>query len=91
VSATDFARIDCKLLQAKLLDVELSIRGILRGFGPKMGDIGKGRFAARLWEWVAGHRVLGRIIEPILRGREALRTEYFRLHRKMLGITSAGV
>src|SRR5512132_3656864 len=34
-----------KLLQAKLLDVELSIRGILRGFGLKMGEISKGRFA----------------------------------------------
>src|SRR5689334_21191288 len=36
-----------KLLQGKLLDVELSIRGILRGFGLKLGEVSKGRFADR--------------------------------------------
>src|SRR3981081_458477 len=35
-----------KLLQTKLLDVEFSIRGILRGFGLKMGEVSKGRFVA---------------------------------------------
>ena len=35
-----------KLLQTKLLDVEFSIRGILRGFGLKMGEVSKGRFAS---------------------------------------------
>jgi len=44
-----------KLLQAKLRDVELSIRGILRGFGLKVGEVSKGRFAARIEELVAGH------------------------------------
>src|SRR5512133_2144419 len=44
-----------KLLHAKLLDVELSIRGILRGFGLKMGEVSKGRFARRVRELAAGH------------------------------------
>src|SRR3954464_4309894 len=44
-----------KLLQAKLRDVELSIRGILRGFGLKVGEVSKGRFAARVDELAAGH------------------------------------
>ena len=44
-----------KLLQGKLRDVELSIRGILRGFGLKVGEVSKGRFAARIKELVAGH------------------------------------
>src|SRR3981081_3466337 len=35
-----------KLLQTKLLDVEFSIRGILRGFGLKMGEVSKGRVVA---------------------------------------------
>ena len=39
-----------KLLQSKLRDVELSIRGILRGFGLKVGEVSKGRFAARIAE-----------------------------------------
>ena len=36
-----------KLLQGKLLDVELSIRGILRGFGLKLGEVSRGRFDPR--------------------------------------------
>ena len=48
-----------KLLQGKLLDVELSIRGILRGFGLKVGEVSKGRFAARIRELVAGQRDAG--------------------------------
>src|SRR3954470_10141110 len=39
-----------KLLRTKLRDVELSIRGLLRGFGLKVGEVSKGRFAARVDE-----------------------------------------
>ncbi len=75
-----------KLLQAKLLDVELSIRGILRGFGLKVGPVSKGRFEARICELVTGQAMLERVIEPMLRAREALRAEYHALHRVVLGI-----
>lgn len=75
-----------KLLQTKLLDVEFSIRGILRGFGLKMGAVSKGRFVARVRELAAGHPMLELITEPMLRAREALRTEYARLHGEMLAI-----
>ena len=75
-----------KLLQAKLLDVELSIRGILRGFGLKVGVVSKGRFAVRIRELVTGQAMLERVIEPMLRAREALRAEYHALHRAVLGI-----
>ena len=75
-----------KLLQGKLLDVELSIRGILRGFGLKVGVVSKGRFAARIRELVTGQAMLERVIEPMLRAREALRAEYHALHRAVLGI-----
>jgi transposase len=78
-----------KLLQGKLLDVELSIRGILRGFGLKLGEVSKGRFAARVRELVAGQPMLERVIEPMLRAREALRTEYHALHRAVLAIVRA--
>src|SRR5687767_1046386 len=73
-----------KLLQGKLLDVELSIRGILRGFGLKVGVVSKGRFAYRIRELVTGQAMLERVIEPMLRAREALRAEYHALHRAML-------
>ena len=41
-----------KLLQGKLLDVELSIRGILRGYGLKVGEVSRGRFEARIQELI---------------------------------------
>ena len=43
-----------KLVQGKLLDVEPSIRRILRGFGLQVGPVGKGRFAARTRALVTG-------------------------------------
>src|SRR3954467_7061586 len=73
-----------KLLQAKLLDVELSIRGILRGFGLKVGVVSKGQFAPRIRELIGGQTMLERVIEPMLRAREALRAEYHALHRAVL-------
>jgi transposase len=75
-----------KLLQGKLLDIELSIRGLLRGFGLKLGEVSKGRFAARVRELVAGQPMLERVIEPMLRAREALRAEYHVPHRAVLAI-----
>src|SRR5918996_1827982 len=73
-----------KLLLAKLRDVESSLRGILRGFGLKVGAISKGRFEARIRELVAGQASLERIAEPLLRARAALRAEYATLHREFL-------
>src|SRR5215203_3123737 len=75
-----------KLLQGKLLDVELSIRGLLRGFGLKLGETSKGRFAARVHELIAGQPMLERVVEPMLRARDVLRAEYQVLHRAVLAI-----
>jgi transposase len=75
-----------ELLQAKLRDAELSIRGLLRGFGLKAGEASKGRFAARVGELVAGHEMLEAVIGAMLRAREGLRAEFARLHRRMLAI-----
>jgi transposase len=71
-----------KQLQAKMRDVELSLRGLLRGFGLKVGEISKGQFAARVRTLVA----LERIAEAMLQAREALRVEFGKLHRAMLAI-----
>jgi transposase len=75
-----------KQLQAKMRDVELSLRGLLRGFGLKVGEISKGQYAARVRTLVAGHTMLERIAEAMLQAREALRTEFSKLHRVMLAI-----
>lgn len=53
-----------KLLVTKLRDVESSLRGILRGFGLKVGVVSKGRFEARFRELVAGQAGLERVVGP---------------------------
>jgi len=75
-----------KLLQSKLRDVELSIRGILRGFGLKVGEVSKGRFAARVEELAAGHEMLEAVTGAMLKAREGMQAEFMRLHRRMLAI-----
>src|SRR4028119_71914 len=61
-----------KLLQGKLLDVELSLRGLLRGLGLKLGQVSKGRFAARVRELVAGQPTLERVAGQRLGAPEGL-------------------
>lgn len=75
-----------KQLQAKMRDVELSLRGLLRGFGLKVGKISKGQYAARVRTLISGHAMLERIADAMLQAREALRKEFAKLHRMMLTI-----
>ena len=75
-----------KQLQARLNDLELCLRGILRGFGLKLGEVAKGRFEARVRELVAGQKTLEVLAEPMLRARAALRAEYAAVHREVLRI-----
>ncbi len=44
-----------KLVQSKLLDLENSLRGILRGFGLKVGKTTRTGFAGRIEELVKAH------------------------------------
>jgi transposase len=78
-----------KLLQGKLLDVELSIRGILRGYGLKVGEVSRGRFEVRIRELIAGHVTLETVIGAMLVARMALWNEFTKLHREMLKIARA--
>ena len=78
-----------KLLQSKLRDIELSIRGILRGFGLKVGEITKAKFAARVRELVAGQAMLETVTEAMLTAREGLLAEFMTLHRRMLALARA--
>src|SRR6202023_100431 len=50
-----------KQLLGRLIDVELSIRGILRGFGLKVGVVTRKSFEARIQELVTGQATLERI------------------------------
>ena len=50
-----------KLLLCKAIDIELGIRGLLRGFGLKMGPVSTGRFAARVRELAAGQPMVEQV------------------------------
>jgi transposase len=78
-----------KLLQSKLLDVELGIRGILRGDGLKVGEVSRGRFEARIRELIAGHATLSMVIDAMLTARAVLWSEFAKLHREILRIARA--
>src|ERR671930_241342 len=64
-----------KLVQSKLQDVENSLRGILRGFGLKVGKTTDKSFAGRIQELVAGHPTLETIAEALLSVRGVLLRE----------------
>jgi transposase len=73
-----------KLLVGKLQDIELGIRGLLRGFGLKVGMVSKGKYEARIRELVLGHPMLEPIAAAMLQARTSLRVEYAKLHRMVL-------
>ena len=75
-----------RLMQAKRLDVESGMRGVLRGFGLKVGAISRGRFEVRIRELVDGQPMLETMIDALLGARAALETEFKRLHRALLAI-----
>jgi len=75
-----------KLLLGKLVDVDGGVRGVLRGFGLKVGAVGQAGFPGRVRALVDGHAVLQSIVEPLLAAREAMRAELARLHRQVLAI-----
>jgi transposase len=75
-----------KLVQAKLRDVEMSLRGTLRGFGLKVGRTTPLRFAGRIRELVAGHATLEVIAQALLAVHEVLRRELNGLERRVRAI-----
>ena len=78
-----------KLLLGKAKDVEFGLRGVLRGFGLKVGAVSSGRFAARVRELVAAQPMLDEVAEAMLRARDNLRAEVAALHRRVLEIVRA--
>jgi transposase len=72
-----------KLIQVKLHDIEMSLRGILRGFGLKVGLTTPARFEVRIDELVAGHPSLEAIAAGLLAARTALRREFGRFEKEV--------
>jgi transposase len=74
------------LVQTKLRDLESSLRGILRGFGLKVGKTTPARFAGRIQELVAGHPQLEAIADSLLTARVGLRRESNRLEKAVRAV-----
>jgi transposase len=77
-----------KLMQSKLLDVENSLRGILRGFGLKVGKTTKTSFASRIEELVKAHLNLKTIAEALLRARAVLLAEFNDFEKRVRKISA---
>src|SRR5215204_3720120 len=73
----------------KLIDIELSMRGILRGFGLKVGAVTRKSFEIRVRELMEGQLTLTAIMEGILNSRATLITEVSKLHKAILRIARA--
>ncbi|MGY4171134.1 IS110 family RNA-guided transposase [Bradyrhizobium sp. USDA 4529] len=70
-----------KLLQSKLRDVENSLRGILRGFGLKVGATTERTFAGRIRELVTGHPGLELVAAALLQAHAVLLREFKSLDK----------
>ena len=70
-----------KAIQQAAINLELSIRGVLRNFGLKMGRVAKGRFESRVRELAEGNPMLEAVANPILASRQALRQELVGLEK----------
>jgi transposase len=72
-----------KLLQSKLHDIENSLRGVLRGFGLKVGKTTERTFAERIRELVAGHPGLKVVAKALLEAHAVLRREFNSLDKQV--------
>ena len=72
-----------ELLRSKSHDAEMSLRGVLRGFGLKVGPTTARNFAGRIRELVAGHPTLTAVAEALLAAREVLGDQLRGLEKRL--------
>ena len=78
-----------KLVQSKLLDVQMSLRGLLRGFGLKVGATTPSRFAGRIRDLVEGNATLEVIAAALLAVLETLRRELAGFEKRVRSIAGS--
>jgi transposase len=78
-----------KLVQSKLQDVENSLRGLLRGFGLKIGKTTDRALASRVRELVAGHPSLAKIVESLLAVRDVMQREFKSFEKQVRAMARA--
>ena len=72
-----------KAIQQAMLSLEMSLRGLLRNFGLKVGAISRGRYEHRIRELAEGNPMLEAATGPMLRARACLRQELAGLERRV--------
>lgn len=72
-----------RVMWGKLHDVELSLRGLLRNFGLKVGKTTPRTYEGRIGELVAGHPTLTVIAQAMLAARGVLAREFAALDRQV--------
>jgi transposase len=75
-----------KMMQSKCHDVEMSLRGILRGFGLKVGATTPRTFEGRVRGFVADHPILLMVAESLLAARLALYDQLQRLEKRVRSV-----
>ena len=75
-----------RTLQKSMISIELSMRGMLRGFGLKLGHVRRQRLPERARELAEGNEMLTAMVTSMLRGHAALRSELARLETVTLHV-----
>ncbi|WP_368508701.1 transposase [Bradyrhizobium lupini] len=73
-----------KVMLGKVLDMENMVRGLLRPFSFKVGEISVRRFDARVRDLFAGKKELEAIVAPLLDARSVMRQQLAKLNRVAL-------
>lgn len=72
------------LLVAQRMDLENQVRGLLKGYGLVVGQVGQKGFGPRVEELIGDEPVLQAVIGPLLAVRAVLRRQIATLHKQAL-------
>ena len=75
-----------KLVQSKLHDLETSLRGMLRGFGLKVGKTTPRNFEPRIRELTDGHTTLLVVADALLSARAVLAEQLSKLQKQLVAL-----
>ena len=75
-----------KLVLGKRIDMELCIRGILRGFGLKVGKTAPRAFESRVRTLIDGHPTLGAVADALLTARAVLAEQLRKLEKRLISL-----
>ena len=70
----------------KRIDMELCIRGILRGFGLKVGKTAPRAFETRVRTLIDGHPRLGAVADALLTARAVLAEQLRKLEKRLISL-----